>query len=128
VSLRTNLVIGTLSTLMFAVLAPTAAQTIAPLPERVTPTNTWTDHTWTSPDGTKFPSFTISNRARHAGDPTPWTDLVRCQQLFNPGIAQKLAKKNRVIRAGGKTRALSAVNLTRASSGLGAWSVEEITS
>jgi pimeloyl-ACP methyl ester carboxylesterase len=71
------------------------AQTVAPLPERVTPAKTWTDHTWTSPDGTKF----------HYVEQGTGTPIILIHGLtssavknwFNPGIAQKLAKTNRVI-------------------------------
>lgn len=71
------------------------AQTVAPLPERVTPEKTWTDHTWVSPDGTKFHYV-------EQGKGTP-VILIHgltssaVQNWFNPGIAQKLAKTNRVI-------------------------------
>ena len=71
------------------------AQTVAPLPERVTPAKTWTDHTWNSPDGTKF----------HYVEQGSGTPIILIHGLtssavsnwFNPGIAQKLAKTNRVI-------------------------------
>ena len=77
------------------VLAPVMAQTIAPLPERVAPAKTWTDHTWASPDGTKF----------HYVEQGAGTPIILIHGLtssavtnwFNPGIAQKLAKTNRVI-------------------------------
>ena len=77
-------------------LAPmAAAQTVAPLPERVTPKKTWNDHTWTGPDGTKF----------HYVEQGKGTPVILIHGLtssavsnwFNPGIAQKLAKTNRVI-------------------------------
>jgi pimeloyl-ACP methyl ester carboxylesterase len=72
-----------------------AAQTVAPLPARVTPAKTWTDHTWVSPDGTKF----------HYVEQGKGTPMILIHGLtssavnnwFNPGIAQKLAKTNRVI-------------------------------
>lgn len=75
--------------------APAAAQAIAPLPERVTPAKTWTDHTWTGRDGTKF----------HYVEQGKGTPVILIHGLtssavgnwFNPGIAQKLAKTNRVI-------------------------------
>jgi pimeloyl-ACP methyl ester carboxylesterase len=71
------------------------AQTVAPLPERVAPAKTWTDHTWASPDGTKF----------HYVEQGVGTPIILIHGLtssavsnwFNPGIAQKLAKTNRVI-------------------------------
>lgn len=71
------------------------SQTIAPLPERVTPAKTWTDHTWTGPDGTKF----------HYVEQGQGTPIVlihgltssAVQNWFSTGIAQKLAKTNRVI-------------------------------
>jgi pimeloyl-ACP methyl ester carboxylesterase len=71
------------------------AQTVAPLPERVTPPKTWTDHTWVSPDGTKFHYV-------EQGKGTPMILIhgltsSAVQNWFNPGIAQKLAKTNRVI-------------------------------
>jgi pimeloyl-ACP methyl ester carboxylesterase len=69
--------------------------TIAPLPDRVAPAKTWTDHTWVSPDGTKF----------HYVEQGKGTPMILIHGLtssavtnwFNPGIAQKLAKTNRVI-------------------------------
>ena len=72
-----------------------AAQSIAPLPARVTPAKTWTDHTWTGPDGTKF----------HYVEQGSGTPVILIHGLtssavgnwFNTGIAQKLAKTNRVI-------------------------------
>ncbi len=88
-----------MATLLLATLAPVMAQTgaqiVAPLPERVTPAKTWTDHTWTSPDGTKF----------HYVEQGKGTPVILIHGLtssavgnwFNPGIAQKLAKTNRVI-------------------------------
>jgi pimeloyl-ACP methyl ester carboxylesterase len=94
--LRTKLLIGTLGTVLFAAITPTIAQTtIAPLPERVVPAKTWTDHTWTSADGTKF----------HYVEQGKGTPVILIHGLtssavgnwFNPGIAQKLAKTNRVI-------------------------------
>jgi pimeloyl-ACP methyl ester carboxylesterase len=83
-----------LAILMCAVLTA-AAQSVAPLPERVTPAKTWTDHSWTSPDGTKF----------HYVEQGKGTPVILIHGLtssavgnwFNPGIAQKLAKTNRVI-------------------------------
>ncbi len=81
----------------FAALVASAAfaQTVAPLPERVAPAKTWTDHTWTGPDGTKF----------HYVEQGKGTPIILIHGLtssavsnwFNPGIAQKLAKTNRVI-------------------------------
>jgi pimeloyl-ACP methyl ester carboxylesterase len=70
-------------------------QTIAPLPDRIAPAKTWTDHTWVSPDGTKF----------HYVEQGKGTPMILIHGLtssavtnwFNPGIAQKLAKTNRVI-------------------------------
>ncbi len=83
------------SALMFAVSLTTQAQNIAPLPARVTPEKTWTDHTWLAPDGTKF----------HYVEQGEGTPVILIHGLtssavgnwFNPGIAQKLAKTNRVI-------------------------------
>jgi pimeloyl-ACP methyl ester carboxylesterase len=81
---------------MLSLLAPIAtAQAVAPLPERVTPKKTWTDHTWIGPDGTKF----------HYVEQGKGTPVILIHGLtssavgnwFNPGIAQKLAKTNRVI-------------------------------
>ena len=80
---------------MLASFVPAFAQSIAPLPERVTPKKTWTDHTWTSPDGTKF----------HYVEQGKGVPVILIHGLtssavgnwFNPGIAQKLAKTNRVI-------------------------------
>jgi pimeloyl-ACP methyl ester carboxylesterase len=71
------------------------APTVAPLPDRVAPKKTWTDHTWVSPDGTKF----------HYVEQGKGTPMILIHGLtssavnnwFNPGIAQKLAKTNRVI-------------------------------
>jgi pimeloyl-ACP methyl ester carboxylesterase len=81
--------------LILATQTPAATQTIAPLPERVAPAKTWTDHTWVSPDGTKF----------HYVEQGAGTPMILIHGLtssavtnwFNPGIAQKLAKTNRVI-------------------------------
>jgi len=81
--------------LTMPVLAQNTAPTIAPLPERVTPKKTWTDHIWVSPDGTKF----------HYVEQGKGTPVILIHGLtssavsnwFNPGIAQKLAKTNRVI-------------------------------
>lgn len=93
---RSKLVVHTgIATLMVAALMPAMAQTVAPLPERVAPTKTWTDHTWTGPDGTKF----------HYVEQGKGTPVILVHGLtssavgnwFNPGIAQKLAKTNRVI-------------------------------
>ena len=75
--------------------AQVEAPTVAPLPERATPAKTWTDHTWVSPDGTKF----------HYVEQGKGTPIILIHGLtssavgnwFNPGIAQKLAKTNRVI-------------------------------
>lgn len=72
-----------------------SAQDVKPLPERVTPQKTWTDHTWVGPDGTKF----------HYVEQGKGTPIILIHGLtssavsnwFNPGIAQKLAKTNRVI-------------------------------
>lgn len=83
------------SFLIFAPVLASQAQDIAPLPERVTPEKTWTDHTWTAPDGTKF----------HYVEQGQGTPVILIHGLtssavgnwFNPGIAQKLAKTNRVI-------------------------------
>src|SRR5262245_26168621 len=81
---------------LFAVVSSqVVAQTVAPLPERVKPDKTWTDHTWVSPDGTKF----------HYVEQGKGTPIILIHGLtssavnnwFNPGIAQKLAKTNRVI-------------------------------
>jgi pimeloyl-ACP methyl ester carboxylesterase len=80
---------------MLAAALPAMAQTVAPLPERVTPKKTWTDHTWSSPDGTKF----------HYVEQGKGTPVILIHGLtssavgnwFNPGIAQKLANTNRVI-------------------------------
>jgi pimeloyl-ACP methyl ester carboxylesterase len=78
------------------IVSPLAmAQAVAPLPARVTPQKTWTDHTWTSPDGTRF----------HYVEQGQGTPVILIHGLtssavnnwFNPGIAQKLAKTNRVI-------------------------------
>ncbi|HTE40118.1 MAG TPA: alpha/beta hydrolase [Steroidobacteraceae bacterium] len=71
------------------------AQTVAPLPARVTPAKTWTDHTWDSPDGTEF----------HYIEQGKGTPVILIHGLtssavsnwFNTGIAQKLSKTNRVI-------------------------------
>jgi pimeloyl-ACP methyl ester carboxylesterase len=84
-----------LAILIFAAFVTAAAQSVAPLPERVTPAKTWTDHAWTSPDGTKF----------HYVEQGKGTPVILIHGLtssavgnwFNPGIAQKLAKTNRVI-------------------------------
>jgi pimeloyl-ACP methyl ester carboxylesterase len=98
---QTNLFIATFGAVFLAAVTPTSAQTapsantIAPLPERVTPARTWTDHTWTSPDGTKF----------HYVEQGQGTPLILIHGLtssavgnwFSPGIAQKLATTNRVI-------------------------------
>ena len=81
--------------LLSAAFASATAQTVAPLPERITPQKTWTDHTWTSRDGTKF----------HYVEQGRGTPIILIHGLtssavnnwFNPGIAQKLAKTNRVI-------------------------------
>ncbi|GAB1260594.1 alpha/beta fold hydrolase [Aurantivibrio plasticivorans] len=76
-------------------IAQTMAREIAPLPERVKPEKTWTDHTWTGSDGTQFHYV-------EQGEGTP-VILIHgltssaIQNWFNPGIAQKLAKTNRVI-------------------------------
>src|SRR5690349_10215816 len=80
---------------LVAVCTSTFAQTVAPLPERVTPAKTWTDHTWTGADGTKF----------HYVEQGKGTPVILIHGLtssavanwFNPGIAQKLAKSHRVI-------------------------------
>jgi len=72
-----------------------SAQSVAPLPERAKPEKTWADHTWMSPDGTKF----------HYVEQGKGTPMILIHGLtssavsnwFNPGIAQKLAKTNRVI-------------------------------
>jgi pimeloyl-ACP methyl ester carboxylesterase len=80
---------------MGSALAPVTAQTVAPLPERVAPAKTWTDHTWTSPDGTKFHYV-----EQGAGTPMILIHGLTSsavQNWFNPGIAQKLAETNRVI-------------------------------
>jgi pimeloyl-ACP methyl ester carboxylesterase len=77
------------------VLASLQAQTVAPLPERSTPVKTWTDHTWNGPDGTKF-HYVEQGR----GTPIILIHGLTSSALnnwFNPGIAQKLAKTNRVI-------------------------------
>jgi pimeloyl-ACP methyl ester carboxylesterase len=87
--------LGSLAVLTFAAFVTAAAQTVAPLPEHVTPKKTWTDHTWLSPDGTKF----------HYVEQGKGTPIILIHGLtssavgnwFNPGIAQKLAKTNRVI-------------------------------
>jgi pimeloyl-ACP methyl ester carboxylesterase len=89
--------IGTIGALALMMLSFTSAsaQIVAPLPERVTPTKTWTDHTWISPDGTRF----------HYVEQGKGTPMILIHGLtssavtnwFNPGIAQKLAKTNRVI-------------------------------
>jgi pimeloyl-ACP methyl ester carboxylesterase len=71
------------------------AQEVKPLPDRVAPQKTWTDHTWVGPDGTKF----------HYVEQGKGTPIILIHGLtssavsnwFNPGIAQKLAKTNRVI-------------------------------
>jgi pimeloyl-ACP methyl ester carboxylesterase len=84
-----------LAAVMSATFMPAMAQSVAPLPERVTPAKTWTDHTWSSPDGTKF----------HYVEQGKGTPVILIHGLtssavsnwFNPGIAQKLAKTNRVI-------------------------------
>lgn len=76
-------------------LTTAAAQTVAPLPERSTPAKTWTDHTWSGPDGTKF----------HYVEQGKGTPVILIHGLtssainnwFTTGIAQKLAKTNRVI-------------------------------
>ena len=86
---------GVIAIVTLSTFVPALAQTIAPLPERVTPAKTWTDHTWTSPDGTKF----------HYVEQGKGTPVILIHGLtssavgnwFNPGIAQKLAKTNRVI-------------------------------
>lgn len=75
--------------------ATATAQTVAPLPERSTPQKTWTDHTWAGPDGTKF----------HYVEQGKGTPIILIHGLtssainnwFSTGIAQKLAKTNRVI-------------------------------
>src|SRR5688572_10595329 len=95
--MNTRQTFGSLSALALMMLSFTlaSAQTVAPLPERVTPTKTWTDHTWVSPDGTKF----------HYVEQGKGTPMILIHGLtssavtnwFNPGIAQKLAKTNRVI-------------------------------
>ena len=80
---------------MLASLVPAFAQTVAPLPDRVTPKKTWTDHTWTSPDGTKFHYV-----EQGKGMPVILIHGLTSSAVgnwFNPGIAQKLAKTNRVI-------------------------------
>jgi len=84
-----------LAVLTLTVCVTAAAQTVAPLPARVTPAKTWTDHSWVSPDGTKF----------HYVEQGKGTPVILIHGLtssavgnwFNPGIAQKLAKTNRVI-------------------------------
>ena len=76
-------------------LTTAAAQTLAPLPERSTPQKTWVDHTWAGPDGTKF----------HYVEQGKGTPVILIHGLtssainnwFSTGIAQKLAKTNRVI-------------------------------
>jgi pimeloyl-ACP methyl ester carboxylesterase len=95
-SCKRGLVIaGAVVVLALSGLTPAVAQTVAPLPERVTPKKTWTDHTWTGPDGTKF----------HYVEQGQGTPVILIHGLtssavgnwFNPGIAQKLARTNRVI-------------------------------
>jgi pimeloyl-ACP methyl ester carboxylesterase len=84
-----------IAAIMLATHASAYAQTVTPLPERVAPAKTWTDHTWVSPDGTKF----------HYVEQGKGTPMILIHGLtssavnnwFNPGIAQKLAKTNRVI-------------------------------
>ena len=71
------------------------AQDILPLPERVAPEHTWTDHRWTGSDGTDFHYV-------EQGEGTPVLLIhgltsSAIQNWFNPGIAQELAKTNRVI-------------------------------
>jgi pimeloyl-ACP methyl ester carboxylesterase len=81
--------------LMLGACTTVLAQSVAPLPARVAPAKTWTDHTWSSPDGTKF----------HYVEQGQGTPVILIHGLtssalanwFNPGIAQKLAKTNRVI-------------------------------
>jgi pimeloyl-ACP methyl ester carboxylesterase len=90
-----GLAAGMMLAVAVSALVPATAQTVAPLPERVTPAKTWTDHTWTGPDGTKF----------HYVEQGKGTPVILIHGLtssavanwFNPGIAQKLAKTNRVI-------------------------------
>jgi len=71
------------------------AQTVAPLPPRSTPEKTWTDHTWSGPDGTKFHYV-------EQGQGTP-VILIHgltssaVQNWFSTNIGQKLATTNRVI-------------------------------
>lgn len=71
------------------------AQQIQPLPERITPEKTWSDHRWIGSDGTDFHYV-------EQGEGTPIVLIhgltsSAIQNWFNPGIAQKLAKTNRVI-------------------------------
>jgi hypothetical protein len=95
-SARTNFKVQVaFAALMLTAFMPAVAQSVAPLPERVTPAKTWTDHTWSSPDGTQF----------HYVEQGHGTPVILIHGLtssavsnwFNPGIAQKLAKTNRVI-------------------------------
>jgi pimeloyl-ACP methyl ester carboxylesterase len=90
-----RLAAATMLAMSVAAMIPASAQTVAPLPERVTPKKTWTDHFWTGPDGTKF----------HYVEQGKGTPVILIHGLtssavnnwFNPGIAQKLAQTNRVI-------------------------------
>lgn len=93
-SARTSLAALATLSLMLGLNAANA-QSVAPLPERSTPQKTWTDHTWSGPDGTKF----------HYVEQGKGTPVILIHGLtssainnwFSTGIAQKLAKSNRVI-------------------------------
>ncbi len=84
-----------LAALTFLACITAAAQSVAPMPPRATLAKTWTDHTWAGADGTKFhyveqgsgvPVILIHGLTSSA-----------VQNWFDTGIAQKLAKTNRVI-------------------------------
>ncbi len=86
---------GAVLALALSGLATATAQTVAPLPERAAPKKTWTDHTWTGPDGTKFHYV-----EQGKGAPVILIHGLTSSAVsnwFNPGIAQKLARTNRVI-------------------------------
>jgi pimeloyl-ACP methyl ester carboxylesterase len=76
-------------------LTTVAAQTLAPLPQRSTSQKTWTDHIWAGPDGTKFHYV-----EQGKGPPVILIHGLTSSAInnwFSTGVAQKLAKTNRVI-------------------------------
>src|ERR1700754_2555492 len=90
-----RLAAGAVLAMSVAAMVLASAQDVKPLPERVTPKKTWTDHSWTGRDGTKF----------HYVEQGKGTPVILIHGLtssavnnwFSTGIAQKLAKTNRVI-------------------------------